>query len=201
MRPTPILLAAVLIGSTPAAGLADTPLDRAAALELLRAGSRWAEIEGKLQPDGTFVAKDVEIIAAEDTAHMQEIEITGVISALDPSRRSLKLLGYTILWNDQTKITDPQKRRIPSSELHNDKDATAAGKLQPDGSFVARKLHLREVVLRGGKPKQKQELIGPVEVIDAARGTLRVLKTVVHLKPDCEFVALPVQVESPQAAR
>jgi uncharacterized protein DUF5666 len=162
---------------------------------MLSAGSRWAEIEGKMQPDGTFIANDVEIIDAADTAHMQQLEITGPISALDPKRNSMKLLGYTILWNDQTPIRGPDGGSITSSDLVNDKLATVAGQLNPDGTFVARKLHMKEIPIRGGKPRIKQELIGPIEVLDAATGKLRVLRTVVNLKPTCEFVTLPVQVE------
>ena len=199
MRPTPTLLAAILISAMPAAGLADTPMDRATGMKTLSAGSRWAEIEGKLQPDGTFTANDVEIIDAKDTANMQELEITGAISDLDPARKSLKLLGYTILWNDQTQLTGTDKSIIKSSDLANDKTATASGQLKPDGTFAARKLRLREDVIRGGKVRRKQEFVGPIEVLDAGKGTLRVLKTVVNLKMNCEFKALPV--ESTQTGR
>ena len=220
MRPTPNLLAAVLLGLAPAvaaaqapppasppptaktsssatrsAASAETPLQRPDALKILSSGSRWAEVEGKLQPDGSFLANDVEIIAADDAANMKDMEITGVASDVDAAKSSLMLVGYTVQWNEQTKITDAQQQKIPGASLQSGKDIRATGHVQPDGTFLARKLRLRQAEFKEGQPKHKQEIIGPVQVVDAGKGTLRVIRTQVQLKSDCEFVALPVEVE------
>ena len=226
MRPTPNLLAAVLLGLAPAvaaaqapppasppstaktpasatsttrsAASAETPLQRPDALKILSSGSRWAEVEGKLRPDGSFLANDVEIIAADDAANMKDMEITGVASDVDAAKSSLMLVGYTVQWNEQTKITDAQKQKIPGSSLQSGKDIRATGHVQPDGTFLARKLRLRQAEFKEGQPKHKQEIIGPVQVLDAGKGTLRVIRTPVQLKSDCEFVALPVEVQESQ---
>ena len=222
MRPTTTLLAAVLLGLAPAvaaaqtppsptktphaatepgAATAETPIQRPEALKMLSSGSRWAEIEGKLQPDGSFIADDVEIIAAEDAANMKEMELTGVTAAVDPAKSSLKLLGYTVKWNDQTKITDEQKQKVQASSLQNGKDLKATGQMQPDGTFLARKLRLREASMKDGQVKHKEKITGPVQVLDAGKGTLRVLKTTVQLEPNCDFVSLPVEVQESQRSQ
>ena len=197
MRRTPFLLAAFLIALIPAGAIAQTPVDRTAALEMLSAGKRWAEIEGAMQADGTFLAKEVDIVAAEDSAHMQEMEITGTIRDLDRRRSAMTLLGYKVFWNEKSKISDPSKRRILSSKLDNDMDVKATGNPQLDGSFLARKIRLKEVIMKDGKPKHKEGLAGPVEVVDAGGGLLRIMKSNIRLKPECQFFALPVAVEAP----
>jgi uncharacterized protein DUF5666 len=222
MRPTPTLLAAVLLGLAPAvaaaqapsssakaqppatahgAATAETPLQRPDALKMLSSGSRWAEVEGKLQPDGSFIADDVEIIAAADAANMKEMELTGVTTGVDPAKSSLKLLGYTVKWNDQTKITDEQKQKVQASSLQNGKDLKATGQVQADGTFLARKLRLREATMKDGQVRHKEKITGPVQVVDAGKGTLRILKTTVQLEPNCEFVSLPVEVQESQRSQ
>jgi len=196
----PTLLTAVLIALVASRASAQAPVDRAAALEMLGAANRWAEIEGALQADGSFLAKEVDIVALEDTTHMQEEEISGVIADLDRRRSSMTLLHYKVFWNEQTKISDANKHRILSSKLDNDVGIKATGRMQPDGTFLARKLRLREPTLSGGKPKHKEELVGPVEVLDAGSGLLRIMKTSIRLKPQCQFYALPVQVDAPKGA-
>ena len=196
MRPTSLLLAAFLIAMVPVGAASQAPLQREAALEVLSAASRWAEVEGKMQADGTFLAKEIDIVAAEDSLHMVEPEITGVIRELDRRRSSMTVLNYKIAWNEKTKISDASKHRILSSKLDNEMGAKITGHLQPDGIFQARKIRLREGTLKDGKMKYKEELVGPVEVLDASAGRLRIMRTNIRLEPTCEYFQLPVQPES-----
>lgn len=190
----PILIAAFLAAMVPSAAAPQAPLQRAAALELLSASPRWAEVEGKMQADGTFLVKEVDIIAAEDTANMQEVEITGVIRDLDRRRSSLALLNYKVSWNEKTKISDQNKRQILSSKLEPDIGVRVRGQLQADGTFLARKIRLRDGTMKDGEMRYKEQLTGPVDVVDASAGALRILRTKIRLTPDCEFFALPVEV-------
>jgi len=167
---------------------------------MLRAGQRWAEIEGSMQADGTFLANRVDIIAAEDQDHMQAMEIRDVIADLDLRRSSMTLPRYTILWNEQAKISDDEKRRIPSAKLDNGMEIKVTGRPRPDGTLLARKLQLRILAAPGAQPQYKQELVGPVEVLDAGSGSLHILKTNIRPMPECQFFALPVPMASPKGA-
>lgn len=169
-------------------------IPRQQAMQLLASGSRWAVVKGTMQPDGVFLTKEIDIIHTADSLNMQEMEITGVIRNLDRRLSTLTLGNYKVQWNEQTKITDVNKNKILSSKLENDTGLKASGRLQPDGTFLARKLRQREAKQKGGETKYKEEFMGPVQVINAGQGQLLVMRTRISMKPDCEFYDMPVEV-------
>ena len=185
----------MLLGSTVSAqGL---PLDRDKAIEILAASDRWIEIEGELQEDGAFLAKEVDILHPEDLANMSEIKVRGAIQNLDRRNSRMTVLKYKIVWNGETKIKDTDKKHVLSSKLQNDEGVKIKGQLQPDGTFLARSIQLDVGKVKDGVIRYKQGLLGPAKVLDASGGMLRVVSTNVRLRADCTFFDLPVQVEQP----
>jgi len=183
----------MLLGSTVSAqGL---PLDRDTAIEMLTSADRWVEIEGQMQEDGAFLAKEVDILHPEDLANMSEVKVRGAIRDLDRRNSSMTILNYKIIWNAETKIKDVDKKHVLSSKLQNDEGVKIKGQLQPNGTFLARAIQLDVGKEKNGVIRYKQQLLGPAKVIDARGGMLRVVATNVRLRPDCTFFALPVQVE------
>ena len=194
MRPRTIAswFAITLVAAT---AHAQQPLDRKEALELLAASTRWVEIEGGLQADGTFVAKEIDIIAVDDTAHTNDMEISGVITKLDVPQKAMTLLGYRVSWDGKTKFTDDYKAKIDAGKLAVGSGVKATGRMQENGTFLTTKIRLREGKVKGNEVKHKEELLGPIQVTDAAAGKLLFAKTQVLLRPDCRFFALPAQAE------
>jgi uncharacterized protein DUF5666 len=200
VRRVEIPLVLLCIASVPAGARAQSGtvvqqgIPRQQALQLLSSGSRWAVVKGTMQPDGNFLTREMDIVAPTDSLNMKEMEITGVIRALDRRLSTMTLGNYKVLWNEQTKITDMNKNKILSSKLENETGLKATGRLQPDGTFLARKLRQREAKQKGGETKFKEEFMGPVQVINAGQGQLRVMRTMIRLKPDCEFYDMPVEL-------
>ncbi len=171
------------------------PLDRDTAIEILAKSDRWIEIEGELQDDGAFLAKEVDILHPEDLANMSEVKVRGAIRNLDRRNSSMTILNYKIVWNAETKIKDADKKHVLSSKLQNDEGVKIKGQLQPNGTFLARSIQLDVSKVKDGVIRYKQQLLGPAKVIDARGGMLRVVSTNVRLRADCTFFDLPVQVE------
>ena len=67
---------------------AQGPITREYAMEIM-AESRWIQVEGVIQENGTFIGKEVDVIAAEDSANMSEVKITGPIGKLDRRRSTM----------------------------------------------------------------------------------------------------------------
>jgi hypothetical protein len=183
-----------------AAGAAPTwaqrPVDREAALELVAAHERWAAVKGEMQNDRTFLADEVELIALGDAEGMEVQEIRGVISKLDVAKRSLSVQNYSVVWLEDARIRDADKNKIEASSIKNGVGATVEGHLK-DGTFWAKDIRLRSGKMKDGKLTYKQEIIGPIQIVDLDAGLLRVLDTDVRLHPRCEFFELPMQVKSP----
>ena len=179
------------------AAWAQRPLTRDEAMELLAAGSRWVELEGDLQPDGTFVAKEIDIVAAEDSLSMLDVVIGGTIATINRRFSKLTVLSYEVTWNETTKIRDADKHQVLSSKLNEGQGIKVKGKLQEDGTFLARSIQLTAGKPRSdGTVKYKQQLRGPATVVDARDGLLRVVKSNVTLRGDCTFFENPVEVQT-----
>jgi len=192
------LLAGVLLSSLSLVNTATAqiPLKRDAAFEMMTDPGRWIEVDGSFQKDGTFIAKEVEVIALADTSNMEEPQIYGAIEKIDRRRSTMKVLSYRIAWDQETTIKDASKHRILSSKLENGMGIKVQGHLRNNGVFLANKLKLRRVKMKNGKPaKPKQKLVGPVTVLDAREGWLRILDTDIFVRPDAKFVEVLVESE------
>jgi hypothetical protein len=192
-----ICLVVTFLGTSLLAGSAwsQKPLERDEAMQILAASERWVEIEGEFQANGSFVAKEIDIVALGDSASMEDMEISGVITDLAPNQKAMTVLGYRIYWEEDTKFTDEYKEKIDPKVLEVGAGVKTSGNLQENGSFLASKIRLREGKVKGNEVKYKEELLGPVRVIDAAAGKLLFVRTPVRLRPDCRFFVLAPEVD------
>lgn len=171
------------------------PVERDEALQMLSASERWVEIEGEFQGDGSFLAKEIDIVALGDSASMQDMEVSGVITDLDARQKAMTVLGYRIYWNEDTKFTDEYKTKIDSGALKVGAGVKTTGRVQENGSFLASKIRLREGKVKGNKVEYKEELLGPIHVDDGRGGKLLFFRTPVLLRADCRFFALAPKEE------
>ncbi|MFQ5649301.1 MAG: DUF5666 domain-containing protein [bacterium] len=102
------------------------------------------EIRGDLQPDGTLVAIRVKI---EDRSS-NEVEVRGAIEAL--AADTIRLLGISFVVDNATEVLDDRKNPIAFSELRVDQTAEVRGLRQPDGTLLATRIKLEEVLLIAG---------------------------------------------------
>ena len=184
------LILSALSFSNPAS--AQPPLAREAAFEMMADPGRWIEVDGKLNADGTFMAKEVEVFSLADSSNMEEPHVYGGIEKLDRRRSTMMILGYRVSWDDETTIKDADKHRILSSKLENGMGLKVQGHLRNNGIFHADKLKLKRV--KEGK-KAKQKLVGPVTVLDARDGWVRILNTDILIRPDAKFVEVMPELE------
>lgn len=187
------VLLLLVTGTTPT--WAQRPVKRDAALEMIVAPERWAAVKGKMQNDRTFLADEIELIALGDAEGTEVQEIRGVISKLDVANRSLSVQNYRVVWLEDARIRDADKNKIEASSIQNGVGATVEGHFK-DGTFWAKDIRLRAGKMKNGELKYKQEIIGPIQIVDLDAGLLRVLDTDVRLHPQCQFFELEMQVKS-----
>jgi hypothetical protein len=189
------VLAALLLSALPILvenASAQAPLSREAALQMMADPGRWVEVDGKWQKDGTFLGKEFEVIALEDTSNMEECQIYGAIEKIDRRRSTMVVLGYRIGWDKETTIKDANKHRILSSKLENGMAIKVQGFLRNNGVFWAGKLKLKDQDIKddGTLESPKQKLVGPVTILDERGGWIRILNTDILMRPDAKFVEM-----------
>ena len=182
------LIVGLACGLAASAVQAGPPLARDDALKLMGRPGSWIEVDGSLLPDGTFSAKEVEIYAPGDTASIEESAIYGPVQNLNRAKSTMRVLNYTILYDSQTTLKDENKRQILSSKIQNEMGVKVQGSVQPNNTFKATKIKLQKVRLKDGKPKPKESLFGPVSIVDARAGLLRILNTSVQLREDATII-------------
>ena len=164
------------------AGWAGPPLSQDEAMKLLSQPNRWIDTDGALRPDGTYVAKEIQIAATSAITPTEDPAIYGAVEGLDRTKGMMKVLGYRVLYDGQTKLQDENKKVILSSRIQDGSNVKVQGKLLPNGAFQATKIRLQK--MDKGKTRGKTKLYGPATVVDARAGTLKVLNTTVMLRPD-----------------
>jgi hypothetical protein len=169
------------------AAFAGPPLGRETAMKLLARPGTWLEADGSLMPDGTLSGKDFEIHAAVDTVG-EDRTIYGAIGSINRAQSTMKVLGYVVTWDEKTTIKDENKHQILSSKLQDGIAVKVQGTLLPNGSFKANKFRLTTEKAKGAAVKPKEKVFGPVTVVDAKRGLLRILKTSVSVRDNATFV-------------
>lgn len=174
---------------------AQPPLARETAFEMMAEPGRWVEVNGKLQGDGTFLAKEVEIFSLADTCNMEEPHVYGAIEKLDRRRGTMVVLRYRVSWDEETTIKDANKHRILSSKLENGMGIKVQGFLRNNDVFYAKKLKLKKMKVKDGKRKAKEKLVGPVTVLDARDGWIRILNTDILIRHDAKFVEVLPEIE------
>jgi hypothetical protein len=193
-----ILLAGLLLSSLILVGpaAAQAPLQRQAAFEMMADPGRWIEVDGSFQKDGTFLAKEVEVISLADTSNMEEPQIYGAIQKIDRRRSTMLVLNYRIAWDKETTIKDAEKHRILSSKLEDGMSIKIQGHLRNNGVFWANKLKLKGEKIKDGKPaKAKEKLVGRVSILDERGGWVRILNTDILIRPDAKFVEVLPDLE------
>ena len=174
---------------------AQPPLDRDVAFEMMADPGRWVEVDGKANGDGTFFGKEVEVFSLADTSNMEEPHVYGAIEKLDRRRSTMTVLGYRVYWDKETTIKDADKHRILSSKLENGMPIKVQGFLRNNGMIYADKLKLKKAKMKNGKIKIKEKLVGPVTVLDAREGWIRILNTDIQVRHDAKFVEVMPDIE------
>jgi hypothetical protein len=185
-----IVTAGLVLAFGATAAHAGPPVTRDQAFKLMARPGSWIEADGTLRPDGTLEAKDLEIVAPGDTAEMEETAIYGAVANLNRAKSTMRVLGYTITWDATTTLKDENKRQVLSSKLEDGMGVKVQGWVQANGSFKATKIKFQGKQLgKDGKPKDvKQKVFGPVTIVDARAGLLRVINTSVVLRENAAFV-------------
>ena len=114
--PTALVAFALCAGSVWAQRM-PSPLSHPEALKLLSEPGRWIDTDGSLQPDGTYQAKEIQIVAAGDVAQTDAPAISGPVQGLNRAKSTFTVLGYSVTWDGKTTIKDENKRVILSSKL------------------------------------------------------------------------------------
>ena len=195
MRLHRLTLTILVLALAAAPAWAQKPIDRGIGLEMAADEGRWAAVKGELQGDGTFFADEIELIALGDAEGTEIMEVRGIISNINVQRRTLRVMNYSVVWEEKARIRDADKNKISAKELKNNVGATVEGHFK-DGKFVANDIRQRSGKIKNGKLIYKQEIIGPIKVIDLEAGLIRVIDTDVRLVQNCQFFELPMQVKS-----
>jgi len=174
------------------AAWAGAPLTREQGLKLMAETGRWIETDGVLQPDGTYLAKEIEIYAPGDTAEIGEVAISGAVHNLNRLKSTLSVFGYLVTYDGETTLKDENKRPILSSKIQNGMGVKVQGSLQPNGTFKATKIKLQKGKTKDGAFKAKEQIFGPVSVVDARNGLLKVLNTGIKLREDALLTEKPL---------
>jgi len=184
-----------LVLSTAIPAIAGPPLTADQGLKLMTQPGSWIEADGAFLPDGTLMAKDVEIYAGGDSVELEEPAIYGSVTQINRAKSTMRVLGYLVTWDGMTTLKDENKRQILSSKIQDGMGVKVQGMLQPNGSFKATKIKVHSGKVKDGKFKAKEKILGPVTVVDGRAGTLRILNTVIKLREDVAMVeALPSPV-------
>jgi hypothetical protein len=190
MTKTCLLAGALLVVAAHSAGAGPVPKEQA--LQLMTRPGSWIEADGVMQADGTLLGKDLEVYSPGDTAELEEPAIYGAVTALNRTKSTMRVLGYIVTWDATTTFKDENKRQILSSKLQDGIGVKIQGELQSNGTFKASKIKLQDKRIKKDKIKIKEKIFGPVTVLDARSGALRVLNTPVSLAGNATFVEVEI---------
>ena len=190
MQKLRILAGLALAGLCTGTAWAGAPVSLDQGMKLLSQPGRWIDTDGALQPDGTYLAKEVQIVATGDTSQTKEAAIYGAVQSLNRAKGTMMVLGYSIAYDKDTTLKDENKRKILSSKIENGMGVKVQGHLQPNGTFMATKIKLQKT--KDGNSKPKTKLFGPATVVDARHGLLKVLNTTIKLRDDAQITEQPL---------
>jgi len=186
MRKTIVTACLVLVAGAGTA-FAGRPIQLKEAMQLASRPGSWIEADGDVLPDGSFQGKDFEVYSPGDTLQCDTPAIYGKLTDLNRTKSTLRCLGYFVTWDANTTIKDENKRKILSSKLEEGMGIKIQGTLQPNGSFMASKIK----IYSRGTEKAKEKVFGPVTILDPETGKMRILNTVITVKPNGTFVETP----------
>ncbi len=162
----PVLLLAPAILSVLSPALADSSPGRPGGLAPQLIVGAEVEVKGKLRPDGSFLADQIEVNRNGD----QGEELRGIIESVDPQARRLKVLGFTVqVWPD-TRLSRESEQPVSFEDLAPGLRVKVEGRRFPGGTFRAKKIRIRQNTY----PEQK--IVGPVESIARSGVGLAVLQ-------------------------
>lgn len=190
-------IAALALGLGANEVIAGPPLTRDQAIEYMQRPGSWLEADGAMLPDGTLEAKDLEVYGSHLKGELEDIAITGAIANINRTKSTMRVLGYTVTWDGTTTLKDENKKQILSSKLQDGMGVKVQGSLGPNGVFKATKIKLAGVKVVNGKQKEpKQKIFGPVTVLDAKNGRMRIMDTIVTLRPDAKFIEVIAETQT-----
>ncbi|MDQ7087986.1 MAG: alginate export family protein, partial [Acidobacteriota bacterium] len=152
------------------------------------------EVKGTFLPDGSLLADEVERRDEQD----RDEELRGNISAIDPDRRTLRLLGFEVLVPDTVPVVDDRRGPARLEDLRPGLRVKVDGMRDERGRFVASKIRIREDQYRETK------LVGQIESFEAAGGgmaTLRLVGVLVRLGDGTDYAGFGEAGKSPVRRR
>ena len=135
---------------------------------------QFVEVEGRLQADGSILAKEVEL---EDSDHddENEFEFTGHVQSIDAASLSIVVEGLAVLTDASTEFEGDGQPFSSFADLQVGQFVEVDGHLQDDGSIVAKKIELE------GEGEDEFEFKGVIQSIDAGAPSMVVSGLTVHI--------------------
>ena len=159
-----LLAPAILSAFSPA--LAESSPGRPGGLASQLIVGAEVEIKGKLRPDGSFLAHQIEVNRNGD----QGEEIRGIIESVDPQARRLRVLGFSVqVWPD-TRVSRESEQPVNFEDLAPGLRVKVEGRRFPGGTFRAKKIRIRQNMY------PEQRIVGPVEAIAPSGIGLAILR-------------------------
>jgi len=122
------------------------------------------EIEGRLQSDGTLVAREIKF---DDN----DVRLSGRVSGVDVAAGTFELLGVTVGLASNVEFDGDDSSLNGLSDLNPNDFVEVEGRLGPNGNVIAHEIERED----DADADEDLELRGPVSQIDAAAGTLTIL--------------------------
>jgi len=113
------------------------------------------EVKGKRLRDDSFLAERIELRGGED----RDEELRGIIDSVDASERRLKVLGFMVQVDSNTRLSREPELSARFEDLVPGLRVKIDGRRSPQGTFLAKKVRIRQ----NRYPEQK--IGGPIEAV------------------------------------
>jgi len=170
-----LIVAAVAIVAAPEAGWSQPPKSRTAASTLasLRAG-QWVELEGTVQATSPLLCTEVKQLAGDFLD--DDYSITGVVTAVDASKREFAIRGCRIRVTDRTIYGNDEGNLRGFSDLRPGLLVDVEGTFLQSLTLVAAEVddESSEMALKP-RLKDQVEVVGKLEQVDVRKRVVTVM--------------------------
>jgi alginate export protein/uncharacterized protein DUF5666 len=124
------------------------------------------QVKGKLRPDGSFLADQIDLNLDGDRSE----ELRGIIESVDAENQRLRILGFTVQVSSDTRLSREPALPVTFGDLVPGLRVKVEGLHFSGRTFLAKKIRIRQDLY----PEQK--IVGPVESIARSGVGLAVLQ-------------------------
>ena len=149
-----LLLGPILLGTVSAAS-ADSSPGRPVGLARQLSAGVGVEVKGRPLTDGSFLAERIEVARNEGVGE----QLRGIVEAVDSQARSLRVLGFTVQVGPETRLSRDPEQPAVFEDLTSGLRVKVDVRRSAGGTFVAKKIRIRE----NQYPEQK--IVGPIEAV------------------------------------